>query len=66
MKENLEEKLKEVEHYITQTEKSLKKAPKGSLVLSKSNGTVQYYHKTEHEQKKGKSLCRQRKVHKGE
>lgn len=56
MKENLEEKLKEVEHYITQTEKSLKKAPKGSLVLSKSNGTVQYYHKTEHEQKKGKYI----------
>ena len=58
MKENLEEKLKEVEHYIAQTEKSLKKVPEGTLVLSKSNGTVQYYHKTEHEQKKGEYISK--------
>ena len=41
MKEILEEKLQEAEYYITQTEKSLKKAPDGTLVLSKSNGTTE-------------------------
>lgn len=56
MKEILEEKLQEAEYYITQTEKSLKKAPDGTLVLSKSNGTTQFYHKTEKGQKKGKYI----------
>jgi len=53
MKDILETKLKEADYLIEKAEKSLKKAPEGTLVLSKSNGIVQYYHKTKNEQKKG-------------
>lgn len=56
MKEILEQKLKEADGLITKVEKSLRKAPEGSLVLSQSNGSVQYYHKTSREQKKGKYI----------
>lgn len=56
MKKMLEKKLKELDSYLVQARKSLKKAPEGSLVLSKSNGTTQYYHKTESGQKKGKYI----------
>ncbi len=56
MKKMLEKKLKELDEYVVQAKKSLKKAPEGSLVLSKSNGTTQYYHKTESGQKKGKYI----------
>ena len=56
MKKMLEKKLKELDDYVVQARKSLKKAPEGSLVLSKSNGTTQYYHKTESGQKKGKYI----------
>ena len=56
MKKMLEKKLKELDAYVVQARKSLKKAPEGSLVLSKSNGTTQYYHKTEIGQKKGKYI----------
>lgn len=56
MKKVLEKKLKELDDYVVQARKSLKKAPEGSLVLSKSNGTTQYYHKTERGQKKGKYI----------
>ena len=58
MLKNLNKRLKEVEYYIAQTEKSLKKVPEGRLVLSKSNGSVQYYHKTNHEQKKGEYISK--------
>ena len=58
MKEILEETLKDMEHYIAQTEKSLKRAPEGTLVLSKSNEFVQYYHKTESNQKKGEYISK--------
>lgn len=53
MKDLLEQKLKEADQLIMKAEKSFKKAPEGTLVLSQSNGTVQYYHKTKGEQKKG-------------
>lgn len=56
MKKALLKKVKELDHLIIKAEKSLKKAPEGALVLSKSNGTVQYYHKTERKQKKGKYI----------
>ena len=56
MKKMLEKKLKELDEYVVRAKKSLKKAPEGSLVLSKSNGTTQYYHKTESGQKKGKYI----------
>ena len=47
IRETLQTKRKELEVLGKRAEKSLKKAPGGSLVLSKSNGTVQYYHKQE-------------------
>lgn len=34
----------------------MKKAPEGSLVVSKSNGVIQFFHKTEKSQKKGKYI----------
>lgn len=52
----MKEKVKELDKLILKVEKSLKKAPEGSLVLSKSNGVTQYYHKTESGQKKGKYI----------
>lgn len=61
MKEQLKEKAKAMEKLISEAEKSLKKAPKGSLVLSKSNGVTQYYHKTEGTQKKGKYISSKNK-----
>lgn len=61
MKEQLKEKSKEIDKLILEAEKSLKKAPKGSLVLSKSNGVTQYYHKTESAQKKGKYISSRNK-----
>lgn len=56
MQEILQDKMKELNSYITKAEQSLKKAPEGTLVLSQSNGTVQHYHKTKSEQKKGKYI----------
>lgn len=56
MKEMLQEKLNEADFFIAQAEKSLRNVPKGALVLSQSNGNVQYYHKTECNQKKGKYI----------
>lgn len=53
MQEILKEKVKELDGYIIKAEKSLQKAPEGTLVLSKSNGVMQYFHKTEINQKKG-------------
>lgn len=52
----LKSKIKELDNLIVRAEKSLKKAPEGSLVLSRSNGTVQYHNKTESTQKKGKYI----------
>lgn len=56
VKQSLKEKVKELERMKLKVEKSLKKAPEGTLVLSQSNGTTQYYHKTERQQKKGKYI----------
>lgn len=56
MKKALLKRVKELDSLIPKVEKSLKKAPEGTLVLSQSNGTVQYYHKTESTQKKGKYI----------
>ena len=61
LKQILREKVKELDNLIVQTEKSLKKAPKGSLVLSSSNGITQYYHKTNSAQKKGKYITTKNK-----
>ena len=56
MKDVLEKKLKEAVYLIAKAEKSLKKAPEGTLVLSRSNGSAQYFHKTKNEQKKGEYI----------
>lgn len=56
MKQILKEKVQELDMLAVKTEKSLKKAPEGKLVLSSSNGTTQYYHKTDSTQKKGKYI----------
>ena len=50
------EMLKELNVLQKNIEKSLKKAPEGTLNLSSSNGTSQYYHKTQKNEKKGKYI----------
>ncbi len=56
VKKVLKEKVQELEKLISKTKISLKNAPEGALVLSRSNGVVQYYHKTHKGQKKGKYI----------
>ena len=58
IKQILTNELKEVELLKKQVERSLKKAPEGNLVISKSNGVIQYFHKTEKKQKKGKYITK--------
>lgn len=58
IKQILAKELKQIEHLKKQVEKSLRKAPEGNLVISKSNGVFQYFHKTEKEQKKGKYIAK--------
>ena len=52
IKQILCKKLNDYEKMKVKVEKSLKKAPKGSLVLSSSHGMVQYYFKDEENKKK--------------
>lgn len=52
-KQLLQDKATEMDKLILQAKKSLNNSPDGTLVLSRSNGTTQYYHKTEKNQKKG-------------
>lgn len=49
----LENKVKNLTMLIAKAEASIKKAPKGKLILSCSKGAVQYYHKTDSTQKRG-------------
>lgn len=56
IKQVLTQKLEKLNQLKGKIEKSLKKAPEGTLILSSSNGSVQYYHKTKSEQKKGKYI----------
>lgn len=56
IKQIVTKKLQELDQLKLKVERSLKKAPEGSLVLSKSNGTVQYFHKTSNKQKKGRYI----------
>ena len=53
IKTELKRYIGELENYIRQTERKIRKAPEGRLILSRSNGSVQYYHKTDANQKKG-------------
>ena len=51
-------KMEELNKLQSMTEKSIKRAPEGTLVLSECRGTVQYYHKTNCNQKKGKYISK--------
>ena len=46
--------LDQVKRLKLEIEKSLKKAPEGSLIVLKSKDTIQFFHKEDHTQKKGK------------
>ena len=48
--------LDQVKRLKLEIEKSLKKAPEGSLIVSKSKATIQFFHKENHTQKKGKYI----------
>ncbi len=48
--------LNQVKKLKAEIEKSLKKAPEGSLIVSKSKATIQFFHKEDHTQKKGKYI----------
>lgn len=53
IKQLLNEKAEELKRLKRKVDRSLKKAPEGRLVLSKSHGTVQYIHKGEHIKTRG-------------
>ena len=48
--------LNQIKNLKAEIEKSLKKAPEGSLIVSKSKATVQFFQKEDHTQKKGKYI----------
>lgn len=56
IKQTCIEMLGELEDLQKKTEKSLRRAPEGTLNLSTSNGSSQYYHKTQKHEKKGKYI----------
>lgn len=58
LKKVLEKNLKELEVLRIKVKKSLDKSPEGTLVLSSSNKTIQYFHKTDKKQKKGKYILK--------
>ena len=51
-------KVDELDKLQSKAEKSIKKAPEGTLVLSECRGTTQYYYKTEKNQKKGRYISK--------
>lgn len=60
IKQILLNELNEIKNLKKQVEKSLRKVPEGSLVISKSNGVIQYFHKTDPTEKKGKYIDKQK------
>lgn len=60
IKQALTKELQEIRELKKVVEKSLKKCPEGSLIVSKSNGVVQFFHKTTNERRKGKYLNKQK------
>ena len=52
----LQERIEQLETLLTIKEKALKKAPEGSLRVSKSHGAVQYYQKIDKDGKNGRYL----------
>ena len=56
IKEKLEKDLEIIRKLKPVVAKSLKKTPEGSLVISKSNGVIQFFQKTHKNQKKGRYI----------
>ena len=56
IKQTIANEISKIEKLKNKVEKSLRKAPEGSLIVSKSNGVAQFFHKTEKCQKKGKYI----------
>lgn len=56
LKKVLTKHLKELKQIKGKAERALKKAPEGKLILSRSNGSTQYFWKTDSIQKKGRYL----------
>ena len=52
----LQKRIEELETLLAIKDKALKKAPEGSLRISKSHGVVQYYHKINNDEKNGHYL----------
>lgn len=61
IKQTLSEKTKELRYLQKKAERSLKKAPEGTLVLSSSNGTAQYFYKTEKGKQRGEYIPKKNK-----
>ena len=51
--------LDQVKNLKEQIEKNLKRAPEGSLTVSKSKNTIQFFHKENPKEKKGKYIKKQ-------
>ena len=60
IKQVLTKELQDIKELKKTVEKSLKKCPEGSLVVSKSNGVIQFFQKTSTAQTKGKYLNKQK------
>ncbi len=56
IRHHLTDKITELEYWKEKIESSLNLAPEGALVLSKSNGLTQYFHKTNPSQNKGEYI----------
>ena len=54
-------RISELVYWKEKVEVSLAKAPEGSLILSKSNGSTQFFHRTKPTQKKGVYLSKKNK-----
>ena len=58
IKSILVDEVKKIGRLQKLVDRSLKKCPEGHLVVSKSNGVVQFFHKTSSDQKKGKYIAK--------
>ncbi len=56
IRQTIADEIVKIQKLKKQVEKSLRKAPEGALIVSKSNGVPQFFHKTESGQKKGKYI----------
>lgn len=61
LKENFIKKSEELDYLMKKAEKSLAKAPEGSLVISSSRGYPHYYHKKENDKNKGNYIPAKKK-----